>query len=105
MMAGKMWLESEVGKGTQFHFTVRLGVVDPKTIEIGTIAPPEILRGVKVLVVDDNRTNRCILEGVVKRWELKSTCAAGGEEALGELSGAREAGELSAVVLMGSQMP
>src|SRR6266581_900036 len=105
MMAGKMWLESEVGKGTQFHFTVRLGVVDPKTIEIGTIAPPEILRGVKVLVVDDNRTNRRILEGMLKRWEMKSTSVEGGEEALGELSAARDAGEPYALILLDMHMP
>ena len=50
-------MASEVGRGSEFHFTMRLRVADPKAIEIGTIAPPEILRGVRVLVVDDNRTN------------------------------------------------
>jgi len=59
---------SEVGRGSEFHFTIRLGIADTRVIEVGAIAPPEILRSVSVLVVDDNRTNRRILEGMLKRW-------------------------------------
>jgi len=62
MMGGKIWVDSEVARGTQFHFTARMGIADVKVIEVGSIAPPEILRGLKVLVVDDNRTNRRILK-------------------------------------------
>ena len=65
----------------------------PEEIKTGTLAPPELLPGVKVLVVDDNRTNRRILEGMLRRWEMKPTPVEGGEEALAELSAAREAGE------------
>jgi signal transduction histidine kinase/DNA-binding response OmpR family regulator len=105
MMNGKIWVESQVGLGTQFHFTARLGVAEAKAIEVGRIAPPEILRGVKVLVVDDNRTNRRILEGMLRRWEMKPTLVESGDEALSQLSAARSAGEPYALVLTDMHMP
>jgi signal transduction histidine kinase/DNA-binding response OmpR family regulator len=105
MMGGKIWVESELGHGSQFHFTVKAGIADTKVIEVGTIAPPEILRAVKVLVVDDNRTNRRILEGMLGRWEMKSISAQSGEEALAKISEAREAGEPFALILMDMHMP
>src|SRR5271168_2985349 len=105
MMGGKIWVESEIGSGSQFHFTVRLGVADAKEIRLGTIAPPEILRGVKVLVVDDNRTNCRILEGMLTRWQMKTTSVNGGATALAQLSAAREAGDAYKLVLTDMNMP
>jgi signal transduction histidine kinase/DNA-binding response OmpR family regulator len=105
MMGGKIWVESEPGWGTHFHFTARLGVADAQAIKVGTIAPPEMLRGVKVLVVDDNRTNRGILEGMLKHWEMKPTSVEGGEEALEQLSFAREAGDPYGLMLTDMHMP
>jgi two-component system sensor histidine kinase/response regulator len=105
MMNGKIWLESQVGRGTQFHFTARLGAADAKTIEIGSIAPAELLRDVKVLVVDDNRTNRRILEGMLRRWEMKPTAVESGEEAVSQISSARVAGEPYTLVLTDMHMP
>ena len=105
MMGGRIWVTSEVGRGSEFHFTMRLRVPDPKAIEIGTIAPPEILRGVRVLVVDDNRTNQRILEGMLKRWEMKVTSVEGGEQALTQLCAAREAGQPYGLVLTDMHMP
>ena len=105
MMGGRIWVTSEVGRGSEFHFTIRLRVADPRAIEIGTIAPPEILRGVRVLTVDDNRTNQRILEGMLKRWEMKVTSVEGGEEALAQLCAAREAGQPYGLVLTDMHMP
>jgi signal transduction histidine kinase/DNA-binding response OmpR family regulator len=105
MMNGKIWVESQPDHGTQFHFTAGFAVADARAIEIGSQAPPELLRGVKVLVVDDNRTNRRILDGMLQRWEMKPTQVESGIEALSQLVAARSAGQPYALVLTDMHMP
>jgi PAS domain S-box-containing protein len=105
MMGGKIWMESEEGRGSHFHFTVRMGAADGQEIKVGSAAAPEILRGVRVLVVDDNSTNRRILEGMLKRWEMRPVSEKGGEEALAQLVSAREAGEAFGLIVTDMHMP
>jgi PAS domain S-box-containing protein len=104
LMDGQIWVESEMARGAKFHFTVRAKTSE-KPVEVGTIAPAETLRDVRVLIVDDNRTNRRILEGMLKRWEMKSTSAESGPEALAQLSTARQRGEPYALILTDMHMP
>jgi CheY-like chemotaxis protein len=105
MMGGAMWVQSEVGKGSHFHFTAYLVAASAKEIKVGAPAPPEVLRGVKVLVVDDNRTNRRILEGMLRHWEMKPVAVESGDLALAQLSEGHEAGAPYRLVLTDMHMP
>ena len=105
MMGGQIWVESEEGRGSQFHFTVHLQVADSKEVKIGSPAPPEVLRGVRVLVVDDNRTNLRILEGMMKRWEMIPLCVESGEQALAELASAKDEGRAFGLIVTDMHMP
>jgi len=104
LMGGNMWVESEEGRGTQFHFTARLKKSE-KPVATGTTAPSVSLRGVKVLIVDDNRTNRRILETMLRRWEMNATSVEDGEEALLQLSSAQDEADPYALVLTDMHMP
>ena len=101
MMGGRIWLESEAGQGAQFHFTVRF---DQPTEKVDVITS-KIVPGAKVLVVDDNRTNRQILAGMLNDWGMDALTVEGGREALAALDVARQNGEPYALLLLDLHMP
>jgi PAS domain S-box-containing protein len=84
MMAGNMWVESEPGRGTKFHFTLPL-VPAAEPVQAGPGDRFDLLREVRVLVVDDNATNRRILELMLKRWGMLPKSVKSGAEAIVEL--------------------
>jgi signal transduction histidine kinase/CheY-like chemotaxis protein len=104
MMGGKLWLESEVGRGTQFHFTVQLKVRDKGT-EVDVLLPLETLHHLKILVVDDNKTNRRILQGMLTRWGAETACSKDAADALSGLNAASMTDRPYQLVLTDTHMP
>src|SRR6266851_691123 len=72
LMGGQLWCESEVGQGSRFSFTVRFGVWQGPEPEAPSV-PAVDVRGLSVLVVDDNATNRRILQEILRRWQMRPT--------------------------------
>jgi PAS domain S-box-containing protein len=102
MMGGAISVESDPGRGSRFSFTCLFG-----RPAVATTRPraPESLRGLRVLVVDDNATNRRILEEMLGHWEMRPTLVSRGKAALAELERAVDEDEPYPLVLLDGNMP
>ncbi len=104
MMGGRLWAESEEGVGSAFHFSGKFKLME-EAIRSTTPWSERRLRGLRALIVDDQATNRRILERTLERWGATCTIAQSGIEALNKFDAATIPDERFELLVTDYKMP
>ncbi len=103
-MGGRVWVDSTPGQGSTFHVTARFAVA-PHGAMVAVTEPAIPLAGRRVLIVDDNQTNRRVLEEMSAGWDMRPVSVDSGPAAIASVEAAWSAGEPYEVVLLDVRMP
>jgi signal transduction histidine kinase/CheY-like chemotaxis protein len=103
MMGGDIWVESQAGRGSCFHFTARMS--QSHLVRSTELVCPHIPDGTQFLVVDDNATNRRILEGILGKYGVDVLVAPDAPAALALMRERAEAGKPVTLLLTDGHMP
>jgi two-component system sensor histidine kinase/response regulator len=102
IMGGEIWLESEAGGGSTFHFTAKFVATEDSASVVP--ASVEDLEGTRVLIIDDNATNRRILVELLRHWKMEPEAADSGPTGLAKLFQARPERPIG-LILLDEEMP